>query len=214
MKDERLGGSAWIVATGMMIVTMALHPTGHDLVEPGRFEAMAARNMVVHGLAIASLPLAFLGALALARRAVEPLRLGLAALVVYGFALVAAMLAASANGFVAPPLIRELIEHPDSAVPEALLDYSHHFNHAFTHLYVVGSSAAILLWSIALLRTGLGRGCLRPRRGSRAADRPHRRPPAHGRARLRPGGAGAGRVDDRGGRVARARALARPVHER
>jgi len=157
MKDERLGGSAWIVATGMMIVTMALHPTGHDLVEPGRFEAMAARNMVVHGLAIASLPLAFLGALALARRAVEPLRLGLAALVVYGFALVAAMLAASANGFVAPPLIRELIEHPDSAVPEALLDYSHHFNHAFTHLYVVGSSAAILLWSIALLRTGLGR---------------------------------------------------------
>ena len=69
MKDGRIGGVALVAGALGFLVTMALHPTGHDLVEPGAFERGALLAGWVHALAIASLPISFLGLSALARRA-------------------------------------------------------------------------------------------------------------------------------------------------
>jgi len=154
MNDDRLGGLALIAGAVAGLVTMSLHPTGHDLAAPGQFAVAAFRNAAVHGLAIASLPVSFLGALALSRRLESPARLATAALVVYGFALAAVMNAAVVAGFVAPRLVKGMI---DAAGPardgwETLLDYNYFLNQAFARVYVVASFAAIFLWSLAIVR--------------------------------------------------------------
>jgi hypothetical protein len=154
MNDDRLGGLALIAGAVAGLVTMSLHPTGHDLAAPGQFASAALRNAAVHGLAIASLPVSFLGALALSRRLESPARLATAALVIYGFALAAVMNAAVVSGFVAPRLVRGMI---DAAGPardgwQMLLDYNYFLNQAFARVYVVASFAAIFLWSLAIVR--------------------------------------------------------------
>ena len=69
------------------MITMSLHPSGnHGIMSQGDMRALALLTKAVHGLGILSLPLTFLGALALTRRLATPNRLAVAALVVDGFA--------------------------------------------------------------------------------------------------------------------------------
>ena len=137
------------------IVTMALHPTGHDLLASGAFDSVARLNVAVHALAIASVPATFFGALALSRRVATPDRLSIGALVVYGYAAVAVLIAAAASGFVAPAVGREMMGASGTAKEflHAQLDYNHELNQAFAKVFTIGSSGAIALWSIAILRT-------------------------------------------------------------
>lgn len=155
MKDDCMGGIALIAGAIGGIVTMALHPTGHHLSAPGELEPMARLSALVHALAIASTPVSFLGALALARRLTSPDRLALAALVVYGYALVAVMTAAVAGGFVAPRLVREILDAtpPERDTWHAVLDYNTRINQAFAKVFTVGSSVAIVLWSASIVRS-------------------------------------------------------------
>jgi hypothetical protein len=157
MTDEQKGGIALVAGAVGGLVTMALHPTGRDLMTPGHLASMAALAIAVHALAIASLPVSFLGALALTRRLAAPERLALplSALVVYGFALVAAMAAAAVSGLVGPRLVRELL----AATPEdtqglrLLVRFGWQLNQAFSQIFAVGSAVAIALWSVAIART-------------------------------------------------------------
>jgi hypothetical protein len=154
-RDNRLGGLALIAGAVGFLATMSLHPTGHDLASPGNFEAAALRGEIAHGLALASLPFTFLGGLALARRLDSPGRTSLFALVAYGFALVAVMLAAIASGFVSPNLMRAFADDHGavSASGHALLDFAWELNQACARVFVVGASLAILLWSLCVVRS-------------------------------------------------------------
>lgn len=160
MTDDRKGGLALIAGALGLLVTMSLHPSGHDLFVPGEFASAARLGLVAHALALATLPLSFLGALALARR-LAPDRLGLAGLVLYGFALLAGMIAAAVSGLVAPEVARALLatEPGRSDVWQALFHFNGLLNQAFAKVLVVASSAAIVVWSIAIVRSGaLARG--------------------------------------------------------
>lgn len=154
MTDDRKGGLALIAGTLGSIVTMSLHPTGHDLMSPGQAEVMARLTVFVHALALASLPILFLGVLALARRLDGPGRQGLAGLVVYGFGLTAVMSAATASGLVAPGVVRAMIDAVPADRPQlqALFQYTGRLNQGYAQVFAIASSAAILLWSAALVR--------------------------------------------------------------
>ena len=102
----------------------------------------------------ASLPMIFLGALALTRRLEGVNRLPLAALVVYGFAAVAIMIASSMSGFVGADLLSRMVAgDPKLESQRMLLDYTFRINQAFASVFNVGSCTAILLWSVAMLQT-------------------------------------------------------------
>jgi hypothetical protein len=153
MSDERLGGLALIAGAAGFIVTMVLHPTGHDLVEPGEFEHARALAVVVHALAIACLPVTFAGALVLTRRLAAS-RLAVLALVVHGVALFGALVAAAINGIAVPNAVKEFLE-AEGAAREAwdvALHHAHFVSEAFAGVYVVASCAAIVAWSTAMLR--------------------------------------------------------------
>jgi len=154
MNDARLGGGALVAGTVGLLVTMGLHPHGHELADPGRFEHAARVTAAVHALGIASMPLLFLGGIALTRRTDAPNRLALAALVVYGAALIAGALAATVSGLIVPDLVGSMLEASSEqrAGWEQMLEFSHLLNQACARLLVLGESVAIGLWSLALLR--------------------------------------------------------------
>jgi hypothetical protein len=156
MNDDKWSGLALIAGSVGMIITMSLHPTGHDLFVPGRIEAVAVLTKTTHGLALVSLPVVFLGAMGLARRLGWNERASVAALVLYGFALVAVMNAAVASGLVAPEIGRRIVEG-DAAAGEVwrmAFRYNGMVNQGFAMVFVVASSMAILLWSAMMVRSG------------------------------------------------------------
>jgi hypothetical protein len=151
MTDNQKGGIALIVGAIGGLVTMAMHPTGGGVLTPAQYERFALMNIVAHSLAIASSPISFLGALALTRQLQSPDRFSISALVMYGFAIVAGMMAATASGFIATPLVAGLTPAA-SEVNHALYHYTGLWNQAFARILAVASSVAILLWSLAILR--------------------------------------------------------------
>jgi hypothetical protein len=149
-----MSGAALIAGMIGFIITMAFHPTGHDLVSPERAASMMQLNVVVHSLALVCIPILFLGALGLTQRLASPNRLALAGLVLFGFAEVAVMIAAAVSGLVTPGLIHHMVAEPGLADTwRAVLQLSGHLNQSFALIFVVASSAAIVLWSAAIFRS-------------------------------------------------------------
>lgn len=155
MRDNRLGGLALVIGAIAGLITMIVHPTGHHgVMSQQEMATMALLTRAVHGFAIASLPIAFLGALALTRQLGSPDRLSVLALVVYGFGTVAVMMAATMSGLVFPSVMQQLVAgDPLTETRRLFLDYTFRLNQAFASVFVVASCAAILLWSVGILRT-------------------------------------------------------------
>jgi len=158
MTDNRKGGIALISGTLGTIVTMALHPTGHDLLAPGRFQSVALLITAVHSLALLCLPILFLGGLVLTRHLLAADRYSIVALVFYGFALVAVMVAAVASGLIAPGLGKLILDADaasNASVSQAwrvAFNFNGMINQAFAKVFVVSSSTAIFVWSLAMRR--------------------------------------------------------------
>jgi hypothetical protein len=155
MTDDRKSGLALIVGSAAGIITMVLHPTGHDLSAPGQLESAARMLFAVHSLALAGLPVLFLGAWGFSRRVENGERIATAALVTYSFALAAIMIAAVFDGLVAPVLARQMAAAfpPKIEIWRMLLYFDFRLNQAFAQLYVAASSIAIVLWSISIIRS-------------------------------------------------------------
>jgi hypothetical protein len=159
MTEDRKSGLALIAGSIGLIITMALHPTGHDLLAPGQFDGIARLIVAVHTLALASIPVMFLGTLGLSRRLATPDKVSVCALVAYGFAGIAAMNAAALSGLVAPGLARQMAAAtPGSETTNlwsVLFTYNGFLNQAFAMVFVVASSVALTLWSASILRNGV-----------------------------------------------------------
>jgi hypothetical protein len=144
-----------------MIITMISHPGGK--ISPAEVDHVARMLIVVHSLALASIPVVFLGAWVMSRRLGGADRLAWAGLVLYAVASIAVMNAAVCDGLIAPTLMRKIV----AATPETrdvwqtLMNFNFQMNQAFARVYAVGSSLAVVLWSLSILRyraLGLGVG--------------------------------------------------------
>lgn len=137
---------------------MLLHPTGHDLLNQP--DEIARRNEVIavaaHSLAIFSLPLLFFGFLGLSRSLGFNNPLNLAGLIAYGVGAVAVMNAAVINGLVGPALTRKIIEADESTQIFLRLVLMNNLllNQAFTKIFVIAASIALISWSVCLLKKG------------------------------------------------------------
>ena len=159
MKSSAVYGAALIAGALGMSVTMAFHPTAHDLLAPGGGAARGGKALAAatHSLALASTPVLFFGFLGLSRRLGAGRPLVSAALVAYAFGAVAVVTAAVASGLVAPALTRQMLAS-DEATREALhriFRYNGLLNQGFAKVYVVASSFAVVCWSLAVY--GFGR---------------------------------------------------------
>jgi hypothetical protein len=155
MTDDRLSGLALIAGSGGMIITMSLHPTGH--VAADQVEPMIHMLIAVHALALACVPVQFLGAWGLSRRVASPNHLAVTGLVLYTFALFAVINAAVADGLVMPSLLRQIVA--SAGLPQAIdgwrmmSRYNFYVNQAYAQVFVAASSVAIVLWSASTWRS-------------------------------------------------------------
>jgi heme A synthase len=166
MTDDRKSGIAFLAGSLGGIVTMAIHPTGGGVLTPEQADRLALGSGIAHTLAMVSFLLLFLGALGLTRRlavkdsSTSPDRLAIAAIVVFGFAAMALLIATAVSGFIVPDLIRRMIrDAANSAQWHPIIEAVFAFNQAFARIYSVAASVAILLWSASAIRNGgLNRG--------------------------------------------------------
>lgn len=159
MTDNRKAGIALIAGSIGGIITMALHPVAS--LTPDQLARLAVAAAAVHSLAMVSVVVLFLGACGLTRSIAAGDRLSFAALVTYGFACVAVIIAAATSGFIVPAIVKHMV----GDVPEAAHQWQmivtaiFQINQSFVAIYSVGASLAVVLWSLSALRNGgLGRG--------------------------------------------------------
>ena len=139
-----------------LLVTMALHPTGEQLATAGsRFAALALLNAFVHTLALFSIPVLFLGAIALTREIAGEKRIAFCALVFFAFAVGAGLGAVAMSGYVAPDVLRRMARAADPQMWRVLFAYTGLMNQAFARILVIGTSVAIILWSSTLKSAAL-----------------------------------------------------------
>ncbi len=141
--------SAALLMTGVLLplLVLVMHPTGHELADDpnGRMRAV---NYLVHGIAIACLPLLATGLAGLCAWLRWSATASLA-FAVYLLSSACNLVAAMMSGFVAPRLLS------GGALPEAsLLHFTHDINQAFATSAVVAAGIAFVLWGLALHRRG------------------------------------------------------------
>ncbi len=153
MTDDRMSGLALITGSVGVIITLTLHPSGH--ITPDQIDSVARRLVAIHGLALACMPLLFLGAVGLSRRLATPNRLAFAALVLYGFAALAMMNAGVFDGLVSPDLLRQIIATSPPARDEwrTIMQFNGFVDGAFAKVFLVAASVAMMLWSVLIVRT-------------------------------------------------------------
>ena len=154
MTDDRRSSIALIAGSAGMVFTMILHPRGIRLA-PDQIERIIRELFAVHGLALASLPLLFLGAWGLTRHVAKPDRLALIALVFYGFAIAAILNGAVFDGLAMPTLLRQMVPGASSSIDQwrTLFKYNAIVDEAYIRVFAVGSGAALVLWSASMLRS-------------------------------------------------------------
>lgn len=140
---------------------MAIHPTNAGALTGAQFQRMATMSAVAHSLAMVSFLAIFLGACGLARVLHAPDRLAFAAVVIFGFAAVAIMIATSVSGFILPEVLRRMLADTPGSAPMWRITASSIFqiNQAFARIYSVAAASSVLLFSTAIWKgRALGRG--------------------------------------------------------
>jgi len=149
MIRPKQSGSLLLAGVLLPLLVLAMHPTGHDLAHDTQGRMLAV-NRLVHGIAIACLPLLLAGLAGFCAW----LRWSLAATLAFATYCIATacnLVAATMSGFVAPRLLSG--GQPD-AVSMRLLHYTHDINQAFALLAVVATGVAFVAWGWALRSRG------------------------------------------------------------
>jgi hypothetical protein len=157
MRRDLYSGILLIAGALAGVLVMSVHPTAHDMIARADAARQARLGVLVHAVALASVPVLFLGLLGLSRR-LGSSDLTTAALVFYAFGGAAVISAAVASGFVATPVIQWLLADQGAGgspeVYHALLGYTSLWNQGFAKVDTVAVALAILLWSVAIWRSG------------------------------------------------------------
>jgi hypothetical protein len=142
-----------IAGSAAGLVTMVLHPTGHDVIRNASQGTSNMLNSSVHLLAIMAQPLVLAGSLGLTLRLTARRDLAFGAFSFFLVASFAVVVAAIASGFVSPAVLAGMENADESRRAQMLgaLGYTGILNQAFAKIYVVLAGTAILLWSAAML---------------------------------------------------------------
>jgi hypothetical protein len=161
MTDNRKAGWALIVGSVGGMVTMAIHPVGSGKLSPDQVGHLMSMSGIAHSLALVSVLLLFLGTCGLAKFLAGPDRMAFAALVTYGFAAVAIMIAAAVSGWIVPGIWQQMARDvpANAGTWQIAVASVFQINQAMARIYSVAAAVSILLWSACSLRMGrLSRG--------------------------------------------------------
>jgi len=149
---KKQSGILLIIFSLLLVFTMVLHPMG------GSVEYLIhIRNviLVTHIIAIASLPMGWVGFWGLTRAIGSDRILSLLAFAMASIGVFAALIAATTNGLILPIYLDNLkdlsVARIESIKP--ILHYGAAINHAFDYIYTFSFCGAITCWCISILST-------------------------------------------------------------
>lgn len=156
MTDERKSGIALIAGSIGGIITMAIHPVAGGPMTPAQVNQLAVISGIAHSIAMVSVLLLFLGACGLSRSIATPDRISFAAIVTFAFACFSVMIAATVSGFIVPAIMKHMARDVPATMHQwqIVIDSIFQINQAFSRIYSVAASVAIILWSYSGLRSG------------------------------------------------------------
>lgn len=166
MNRDRNSGLALIAGGVITLIVAVSHPTGNDIVNAAA-DGLTSTTTIVHAAAIAAEVLLAFGAIALTQRLIAVRDLSVGAMVAYTLGTIALIVAAVASGWLAPAALHGGAS-PDGTVSDiasALFHLTGRINQSFAAIGFALTSAAILLWSVAMLRLRTSRalallGCI------------------------------------------------------
>lgn len=150
-KAGERAGTALIVGSVLMVVTMALHPAGGSFTHLLKASAMI---IGAHSVAMVSVPVSLFGFWGFANHFRQERELSRFAFCFIFFGLVAALLAAAVNGLALPLFIKN---YPDASrelteTVSPVLKYNTALNHAFDFIFIAAICVAVVLWSVAIVK--------------------------------------------------------------
>jgi hypothetical protein len=156
MTDDRKSGIALMAGSLGGILTIAIHPTSGLSLSTGQAEHLSLISGAAHSLAMLSVLFLFVGAYGLTKRIGTTDRIAFVAIVSYGFPCVAVLIATAVSGFIVPDIIRHMLRDVPTAAPQwrIVIDGIFQINQAFSRIFSVAASLAIILWSVSALRNG------------------------------------------------------------
>ncbi|CAD5277727.1 MULTISPECIES: hypothetical protein [unclassified Imperialibacter] len=151
---EKSSGVAIIIGSVFMVLTMVLHPTGGDA---AHIRQMSDITIASHSLAILSIIVLSYGMVGLAIKLKSDIVLSYGGAVLFAFSAVAVMMAATLNGLAVPFFLERMgeITSENNDMIRAVLIYNYSLNKAFDLVFILALSGAAILWSWAIVRTGL-----------------------------------------------------------
>ena len=156
MTDNRKAGIALIAGSIGGVVTMAILPAGVGRLNPDSLQRLIWVSGIAHTLALVSVLLLFLGTCGLTQRLAAPDRIAFSALVTFGFSAVAIMIAGAVSGWIVPGILKLSVRDVAANASQWEIATASIFqiNQAMSKIYSVGTSLAITLWSVSVLRQG------------------------------------------------------------
>lgn len=150
---EKKAGIALIVFSSLLLFTVVLHPAGGNV--PGLIK-MATMIIIVHSVAIISIPVGWIGFWGLTRRIGTGNFGSVLAFSFISVALIGAMIAAAVNGLVLPLYLQRYANAGDEVLNslQPVLRYGFTINKAFDYIYTGAFCIGILCWSAAILKSG------------------------------------------------------------
>jgi hypothetical protein len=151
---EKSSGVAIVIGSLFMVLTMALHPAGGNV---AHIRQMSDIIIASHSLAILSIIVLSYGLVGLAIKLKSDIVLSYGGAVLFVFSAVAVMMAAALNGLAIPFFLERMgeITSENNGMIRAVLLYNYSLNKAFDLIFILAMSGASVLWSWAIVRTGL-----------------------------------------------------------
>ena len=136
-----------------MVVTMVLHPAGGSLEHLYKITTLI---IITHSLALVSLPFSLLGFWGLRKRLEKQKLLSNAGFVTMALGIFAVMCAAATNGIALPLFINHFRDATPGTIEsiKLIIIYNTSLNQAFDFIYIGAACGSVLLWSVAILKTG------------------------------------------------------------
>jgi len=143
-------GISLITGSLLIIATMILHPAGGNI----EYIIKSTKSITAtHALAIFSLPILFFGFYGLTNKLLDKWKLAKLALIVVGFGLIAAMLAALINGLTLPYFLGKYKNNIAENIHtlKLITSYGFSINKPLDYIFITATCVAIFIYSILII---------------------------------------------------------------
>lgn len=149
---QKLAGYSLVISSVLMVLTMALHPSGGNLEHIIKISKVL---IISHSIAIFSIPFVAFGFYGLSETLQTNSKISYLGFTFVDFSLVAIMQAGSINGLILPMYASKFHNETGQNLEtiKLIINYGSKFNKAMDFIFIGGYLIAMFIWSVIIIQT-------------------------------------------------------------